>query len=605
MQIKKLIISLLVILFGGIIQAQGIYEDVFRKAVRQGDLAFEKGEYEEAIRQYRAAAAVDPSKKGLINNKLYQVYEKAENLLIEAIAARDLAEKEERQIQLAVDSVNAMQSLLLQTQGETQELDQRIQLLTTVHNEEKQAEEAVANDEFERALKHYQTAIQNLSASNARDSSTFYKIQFLEEKKRELTAFVNAIHHGDSLFEKKNILKAYEAYLGARESDFGVEILKERLSDIDEYHADNVFQIRRKAKKQYHEILAKSAETNQFLGRPTLARKRVNQTVVHHPLETPDFQHQVLQLYENRFKRRLFGSLSISMGTGGIWGAQSTQTPLTITNSQGSIQFEEAIPSKRDLIYMGITSQIIPRLQLGADLDIAYCSGFGHGIYVDLEKQDIQLKKQRFCYPNGIGPDISSRLFGTYAVWDTRRQLKSPGAVFLQIQLLAGYRFRLLSQGDEISLQSPEKPFELWHIPDDQFSQKLKDLSGSFYDLVLRNDRRIPTLLLGKGGFFGNGADVGMRVFIKPLVIMPRLGIFWELVRNIPLGFSKEPHVLSPVKEAISSLQFPSILPDHPELKASLLDYFQQHWDPEIEVRFLDYQFMHAFATRFGITFDL
>ena len=297
------------------------------------------------------------------------------------------------------------------------------------------------------------------------------------------------------------------------------------------------------------------------------------------------------------------GRLNISMGIGGIWGAQSTQAPLMVTNSQGTIQFEEEIPSKRDLIYFGITGQIIPRLQLGADFDMVHCSGFGHGVYADLEKQNIQVKKQRFCYPKGSGYYLSSRLFGTYAIWDTRRQIKSPNAVFLQVQLLAGFRFRLLSQGDEISLQSPEKPFELWAIPDDPFNQKLKDFSGGYYDLVLRNDRGIPTLLLGKGSFLGNGADVGLRMFIKPLIIMPRLGIFWELVRNIPLGFSREPHVLSPVKEVIASLQSPSILPDEPELKASLLDYFQQHWDQETEVRFSEYQFMYAFATRFGIAF--
>ena len=226
MQIKKLIISLFVILSGLALQSQDTYEDVFRKAVRQGDFAFEKGEYEEAIRKYRAAAAVDPSKKGLINEKLYQVYEKAEYLLIEAIAARDLAEKEEREIQAAVDSVTAMRSLILQTQGETQELDRQIQLLTAVHNEEKQAEEAIANDEFERALHHYQTAIQNLTTSNERDSSILYKIQFLEEQMLELADFVNALNIGDSLLEKKDILGAYEAYLGTKESAYGIALFE-------------------------------------------------------------------------------------------------------------------------------------------------------------------------------------------------------------------------------------------------------------------------------------------------------------------------------------------------------------------------------------------
>ncbi len=85
---------LTMIAFG--VNAQGNYTE----AIKQGDVAFKKGEYKTAINKYFAAEAFDPSQKEIVKARVKDVFDKVETLRQEAQNAKIAAIKLEKKATL-------------------------------------------------------------------------------------------------------------------------------------------------------------------------------------------------------------------------------------------------------------------------------------------------------------------------------------------------------------------------------------------------------------------------------------------------------------------------------------------------------------------------
>src|SRR4051812_37842923 len=71
------------------------------EAIQQGDDAFNKQQYKNAINKYFAAEAFDPTKKALVKEKVNRTFKKIEDLRAEAENAKRKAEESLHQTSIA------------------------------------------------------------------------------------------------------------------------------------------------------------------------------------------------------------------------------------------------------------------------------------------------------------------------------------------------------------------------------------------------------------------------------------------------------------------------------------------------------------------------
>ena len=97
----KKLLSLIVLALPLLVTAQRNYAE----AIQQGDAAFAKGEYKNAINKYFAAEAFDPSKKEVVKRKVNVVFDKIEVLRKEADEALKQVKKEQTATKTALDKL--------------------------------------------------------------------------------------------------------------------------------------------------------------------------------------------------------------------------------------------------------------------------------------------------------------------------------------------------------------------------------------------------------------------------------------------------------------------------------------------------------------------
>src|SRR3954471_1901190 len=77
----------------------------YTEAIRQGDEAFNNGQYKVAINKYFAAQAFDPSKKDIVKEKVGMTFDKIDGLRVQAIDSKkdavDALQKAQTQKEIA------------------------------------------------------------------------------------------------------------------------------------------------------------------------------------------------------------------------------------------------------------------------------------------------------------------------------------------------------------------------------------------------------------------------------------------------------------------------------------------------------------------------
>ncbi|MEO5683302.1 MAG: hypothetical protein ABIQ88_11715 [Chitinophagaceae bacterium] len=170
----------------------------FAEAMQQGDTAFSNGQFKTAINKYFAAEAFDPSKKGLVKERVNRVFDNVEMLRREAETARIQALTEKDRAEKAEQAQASQTKIVLNEKSKLQTLNDFMK-----YNNRQLFDEITRNRADLLDLKKRESQLLSKYGDSSEDESyRFFSLFLLSQYYQNNHDFQSAFKCADSLCRK-------------------------------------------------------------------------------------------------------------------------------------------------------------------------------------------------------------------------------------------------------------------------------------------------------------------------------------------------------------------------------------------------------------------